>query len=228
MNDSKNMKNIFSDKATFVLRKMLSNPDKKWVTRDFTGDNGVSIGMAQGVLETMEKKGYIERVKRGPDSYTLLTNIQELISDWVTVYRFELNEVDTYYSHDKNILSKLKNYLKDKQYTLTLHSGANLATSYVVTEHVYLYFKPENWEKDILELRQQLDLKELVRGGNIHIIHPHYKQSAFYGAQRIKGYKIVSNLQLYLDLYHFKPRGREHAEYLKNVLEEGGNSLYDF
>jgi len=218
MNTSKNIKNIFADKATFILRKMLSNPDKKWVTRDFTGDNGVSIGMAQGVLETMEKKGYIERVKRGPNSYTLLTNIQELISDWITAYSFALNEVDTYYSHDKNI----------SQYTLTLHSGANLTTSYVVTEEVYLYFKPENWEKDILELRQQLDLKELVRGGNLHIIQPHYKKSVFYGAQTIKGYKVVSNLQLYLDLYNFKPRGREHAKYLKNVLEERGKSLYEF
>lgn len=228
MNNSKNIKNIFADKATFILRKMLSNPDKKWVTRDFTGDNGVSIGMAQGVLETMEKKGYVERIKRGPESYTLLTNILELISDWVTAYSFELNEVNTYYTHHKNILSRLKDYLKNKPYTLTLHSGANLTTSYVLTEEVFLYFKPEDWEKDILELRQQLDLKELVRGGNIHIIRPHYKQSVFYGAQTIKGYKIVSNLQLYLDLYNFKPRGREHAEYLKNVLEEGGNSLYEF
>lgn len=227
MNSPKNMKNIFADKATFILRKMLSNPDKKWVTRDFTGDNGVSIGMAQGVLETMVKKGYVERVKRGPDSYALLTNIQELINDWVTAYRFELNEADTYYSPDKNILSRLKDYLKDKQYALTLHSGANLTTSFVLIDQVYLYFKPENWKKDILELRQQLDLKELVRGGNIHIIHPHYKKSVFYGAQAIKGYKVVSNLQLYLDLYNFKPRGREHAEYLKKVLEEKGKSLYE-
>src|SRR3989338_393138 len=226
MRNPKNRKNIFADKATFVSRKMLSNPDKKWVTRDFTGDNGVSIGMAQGVLETMEKKGYIERVKRGPDSYTLLTNIQELINDWVITYRFELNKVDTYYSPNKNILSRIKDYLKDKQYALTLHSGANLTTSFVVTDQVYLYFRSENWEKDVLEFRQRLDLKELVRGGNIHIIHPHYKKSVFYGVQVIKGYKVVSNLQLYLDLYNFKPRGGEHAEYLKKILEEKGKSLY--
>lgn len=227
MNSPANMKNIFSDKATFISRKMLSSPDKKWVTRDFTGDHGVSIGMAQGVLEAMAKRGYIERVKRGPDSYALLTNTQELINDWVTAYRFELNEVDTYYSPDKNILSRLKDYLKDKQYALTLHPGANLITSFVATDQVYLYFKPENWEKDILELRQQLDLKELVRGGNIHMIRPRYKQSVFYGARTIKGYKVVSNLQLYLDLRNFKPRGREHAEYLKKVLEEKGKSLYE-
>ena len=220
-------KNIFADKATFILRKMLSNPEKKWVTRDFTGDNGVSLGMAQGVLETMAQKGYIERVKRGPDSYTLLTNRDELISDWVAGYRFDLNEVDTYYSPDKNILSKLKNYLTNKQYALTLHSGANLITSFVVTDQVYVYFRPENWKKEILDLRQQLDLKELVSGGNIHVIRPVYKNSVFYGARTLKGYKVVSDLQLYLDLFNFKPRGREHAEYLKKYLEEKGNSLYE-
>ena len=227
MNNAKKMRNVFADKASFILRKMLSHPDKKWVTRDFTGQEGVSIGMAQGVLEAMAKRGYIERVKRGPVSYTLLTNKENLINDWLTAYRFELNEVDTYYSPDKNILSGFKNYLKDKQYALTLHSGANLMTSFVITDHVYLYFEPQNWNKDILDLRQRLDLKELVRGGNICIIRPHYKKSVFYNAQMIKGYKVVSNLQLYLDLYNFKPRGQEHAVYLKKTLKEKGKSLYE-
>lgn len=227
MNKPTNGKNIFADKATFILRKMLSDPGKKWVTRDFMGDDGVSLGMAQGVLETMTNKGYIERVKRGPGSYALLTNKDGLIHDWITEYRFDLNEVDTYYSSDKNILSKLKDYLKDKQYALTLHSGANLITSFVITDQAHLYFSPENWKKDILELRQQLNLKELVRGGNIHIIRPVYKKSVFYETRTIKGHKVVSGLQLYLDLYNFKPRGREHAEYLKKILQEKGKNLYE-
>ncbi|MBL7131762.1 MAG: hypothetical protein ISS45_10270 [Candidatus Omnitrophica bacterium] len=227
MNNHTNGKNIFADKASIILRKMLSDPEKRWVTRDFTGNDGVSLGMAQGALEAMEKKGYIERVKRGPDSYALLTNKDKLISDWVAEYQFELNKVDIYYSPDKNILSKLKDYLQDKPYALTLHSGANLMTSFVATDQVYLYFHPEDWSKDILELRQQLDLKELVRGGNVHIIRPHYKISAFYGAQTIKGYEVVSNLQLYLDLYNFKPRGREHAQRLKEYLQEKGKNLYE-
>ena len=225
MNGHTNGTNIFADKATFILRKMLSDPEKKWVTRDFTGDSEVSLGMAQGTLEAMSKKGYIERVKRGPESYALLTNKDELIGDWIKEYQFELNEVDTYYSPDKNILGKLKDYLANKQYALTLHSGANLITSFVVTDQIHLYFNPENWKKEILDLRQQLDLKELVRGGNINIVQPYYKKSIFYNARDIKGYKIVSNLQLYIDLYHFQPRGREHAEYLKKVLDEKGNQL---
>lgn len=227
MNGNTNGTNIFADKATTILRRMLSNPEKKWVTRDFTGDDGVSLGMAQGALETMAKKGYIERVKRGPDSYALLTNKDELVKDWLAEYKFELNETEVHYSPDKNILSKIKDYLKDKPYALTLHSGANLITSFVATDQVYLYFKPDNWEKEVLDLRQQLDLKELVRGGNIHIIQPYYKNSVFYGTRTIEGHKVVSDLQLYLDLYDFKPRGREHAEYLKKYLEDKGKSLYE-
>ena len=227
MNKPKNGKNIFADKATFILRKMLSNPGKKCVIRDFTGENGVSLGMAQGVLEAMTKKGYIERVKRGPGSFALLTNTRELVEDWITAYHFELNDIHTYYSPDKNILPKLKDYLKDKQYAFTLHSGANLITSFVVTDQVYVYFSPRSWKKELLDLRQQLDLKELVRGGNIHIIRPFYKNSVFYNTQTIKGYRFVSNLQLYLDLYNFKPRGKEHAEYLKDRLKEKGKDLYE-
>lgn len=227
MNGHTNGTNIFADKATFILRKMLSEPGRKWVTRDFTGDRVVSLGMAQGTLEAMSKKGYIERVKKGPDSFALLTNARELVEDWTKAYYFELSEVHTFYSPDKNIMSKLKDYLKDKEHCLTLHSGANLMTSYVVTDNVHVYFSPANWKKELLDLRQQLDLKELVRGGNIHIIRPFYKNSVYYNIQTIKGYKVVSNLQLYLDLYQFKPRGREHAEYLENQLKEKGKNLYE-
>lgn len=226
MGNPKNRKNIFADKATLILRKMLSHPEKKWVIRDFTGENGVSLGMAQGVLEVMSRKGYIERVKKGPDSFALLTNARELVDDWTQSYNFELNDMHTYYSPDKNILPKLKKYLKDKKYCLTLHSGANMMTSYVVTDNVYMYFSPANWDKELLDLRQHLDLKELVSGGNIHIIRPYYKNSAYYHTQMVKGYKVASNLQLYLDLYQFKPRGREHAEYLEDQLKEKGMTVY--
>jgi hypothetical protein len=219
------MKNIFADKASLVLRKILKDPERRWVVRDFTGPGGVSLGMSQEVLKAMEKKGYIERVKKGPNSYVALTNKDQLISDWLEGYNFDQNVIDTYYSADKNVLNKFKKVLKENQYALTLHTGANLITSFVRTEGIFIYLNLKDWKKDILDIRQKLDLKELVRGGNIHLIHPFYKNSLFFNTQKIKGYTVVSNLQLYLDLYNFQPRGREQAEYLKNLLEEKGRNL---
>ena len=219
------MKNIFADKASLMLRKMLKDPERRWVVRDFTGPGGISLGMSQEVLKAMEKKGYIERVKKGPNSYAILTNKEKLISDWPKEYHFNLNTIDTYYSSDKNILKKFKRVLKENQYALTLHTGANLITSFVKTEDIFIYINSKDWKKDVLDIRQKLDLKELVRGGNIHLIHSFYKNSLFFNTQKIKGYTVVSNLQLYLDLYNFQPRGREQAEYLKNLLEEKGRNL---
>jgi len=190
------MKNIFADKASLVLRKMLKDPEKRWVVRDFTGPGGVSLGMSQEVLKAMEKKGYIERVKEGPNSYAILTNKDQLISDWLEGYDFDQNVIDTYYSVDKNILKKFKRVLKENQYALTLHTGTNLITSFVKTEEIFIYINSKDWKKDVLNIRQKLNLKELVKGGNIHLIHPFYKNSIFFNTQKIKGYKVVSNLQL--------------------------------
>ena len=108
---------------------------------------------------------------------------------------------------------------------MALHTGANFITSFVRTEEIFIYLSLKDWKKDILNIRQKLDLKELVRGGNIHLIHPFYKNSVFVNTQKIKGYTVVSNLQLYLDLYNFQPRGREQAEHLRNLLEEKGRNL---
>jgi hypothetical protein len=219
------MKNIFADKATLILRKMIQNPDKKWVVRDFVGKEGVSIGMAQAVLQSMLKKGYVERIKKGPNSYTILTNMENLIADWAKAYQFESNEIETYYSYDKNILEKIVKFMDKRKYALTLHTGANIITSFVRTNDIYLYLDKKTWTEDILELRQKLDLKELVKGGNIHFVKSYYKNSVFYNLRKIQGYNIVSNLQLYFDLYNYQPRGREHAEHLKKFLEEKGRKL---
>ncbi|GAI03133.1 unnamed protein product, partial [marine sediment metagenome] len=153
--------------------------------RDFTGPGGISLGMSQEVLEAMEKKGYIERAKKGPNSYATLTNKDNLISDWLKEYYFNLNTIDTYYSANKNILNKFKKVLKENQYALTLHTGANLITSFVRTEEIFIYMNLKSREKDILDIRQKLNLKELVRGGSIHLIHPFYKNSVFFNTQKI-------------------------------------------
>jgi len=217
MRENTKMKNIFADKATLVVRKMFQQPQRKWVVRDFIAPGKLSLGMAQAVLDAMEKKGYVERFRKGPESYTILGNKETLLADWLKEYRFDFNKVYTYY--------KIKGCLLSDQYALTLHTAANLITTFVKTEEVFFYLNSLNWDKDMLNLRQKLDLKELVKGGNIHIIRPFYKTSVFLNTQRIKGLTVVSNLQIYLDLYHFQPRGKEHAEHLRKLLEEKGRHL---
>jgi hypothetical protein len=210
---------------------MLKERNRTWVIQDFIKEKDKLFGISQGriakVLNEMGRIGYIEREKRGVKSNALFTNREKLIDDWTKEYKFEYNEIHSFYSPDKNILKKIKEYFDAKKltYALTLHTAANLYTSFVKTEDVYFYLQGNDLKKDILNLRQGLELKQLVQGGNVHILKPYYKTSVFFNIQKIKGYNAVSNLQLYLDLYNFQPRGREHAEYLKKLLEEKGRYL---
>ena len=126
------------------------------------------------------------------------------------------------------MLPRLKDYFGAKKlaggYALTLHTGANLITNYVNTQAVYCYLRSEHFNEISLDLRQALELKELKKGGNVYLIRPYYKNSAFFNIRLIKGYNVVSDLQLYLDLYNFPQRGREHAQFLlKTIKEEGKN-----
>jgi len=46
------------------------------------------------------------------------------------------------------------------------------------------------------------------------LIQP-YDEGVLYGIQTIEGLKVVSDIQLYIDLYKYPARGREQAEFLK-------------
>jgi hypothetical protein len=59
-----------------------------------------------------------------------------------------------------------------------------------------------------------LDLTEADQGANLVLMWPYYKHSVFYDNQEIEGLRVVSDIQLYLDLYGYPVRGREQAEHL--------------
>ncbi len=223
------MKILLGDKANIIIRAMLSQPDRKWVARDFEKEFGVGRAHAAKVLSELRAKGFVGGVRSGRLAYSILQNKEELLEEWLKVYKFELNEAHLYYSTREDILSRLKEYFAGKkepnQYALTLHTGANLITSYVNTQTIYCYLPVADFKRASLDLRQVLDLKELKTGGNFYLINPYYRSATFFNAQAIKGYNVVSNLQLYLDLYHYPQRGRDHAEYLLKTLKGEGKPI---
>jgi len=54
-------------------------------------------------------------------------------------------------------------------------------------------------------------------GGNVFLVEP-YDEAVFYKVQQRKGVWVVSNVQLYVDLYNYPARGREAAEHLRKAV----------
>ena len=60
-----------------------------------------------------------------------------------------------------------------------------------------------------------MPLKEVESGPNVNILSP-YDEGVFYDMKGIQGVKIISPVQIYLDLKGIRGRGEEVAETLLN------------
>jgi hypothetical protein len=218
----------FTDKTALLLLLMLSDPNRRWHVRDFHGV-GVSTGRASEILTLLHSADLVKREHRGKLSYTALLSPPRVIGAWTEKYAFSMNRCYAFRSEGRNVLAELKKLYQKKQavpYALTLHTGANLVAPYVKSDVVHSYLNPRGFGRTLSRITKALGLRQVIDSGNIHFYEPFYKDAAFENAQSVRGYRVVSNLQMYLDLFHHGLRGYEHAIHLKRTLEERGIALW--
>ena len=222
------VKNIFSNRSSLILRALLREPERKWILPDLEKE-GVSIGLASDVLSKAEAQGYVERVMKGPESYTRLIRKDALLKDWGNAYSFDRNDSNYYLSTDKNFLKNCLSYLKHKKigHTLTLYSASRLISPYVKDDRHFVYLDVPKEELSLVlkDLERQLNFYRLVHGGNVCFTVPFYRSSVFRDSKIIKGSPVVSNLQLYLDLMTFPPTGPEEAAHLVSHFKKKGQNF---
>ncbi|MEI7751961.1 MAG: type IV toxin-antitoxin system AbiEi family antitoxin [Candidatus Omnitrophota bacterium] len=222
------VQNIFSDCSSIILRGMLGEPDRKWTTLDFAA-RGVSKGLASEVLARAESLGYVERVRKGPGSYSRLIRKEKLLKDWTSQYAFERNPQTFYYYPKRDFLEVCTRYLGDKKisYALTLFSASRLIGAYVKDDRHFLYLDLDRGQllPFLKEMALQTGLLKLVQGGNVCFSVPFYRSSVFKDSKTAQGYPAVSDLQLYLDLMGFPPSGPEEAAHLLSSYIRKGESF---
>ena len=87
---------------------------------------------------------------------------------------------------------------------------------YVRPVDVHLYVSSNDVVEEIAE---KLELNPTPKVGNVKFVLP-YDEGVFYGTCKVRDVKVVSNVQLYVDLYDFPARGEEAAEMILRVLEK--------
>lgn len=202
----------FSDKASLILRVALEDESKPWGVREMAQAAELDPGFVSRMMRELARRGYFGNEGR---KFRML-DAKSLLEDWVSVYDYHKNEEHGYFCLADNpgeILERLRNEGEsgDLSYALSFQAGANLVAPHSVYSAVHIYLKGESGRK-LLERR--LKLREVERGANVFLCHPHYKHSAFHQIHMVDGLWVVSNLQLYIDLYKYPLRGLEQAEYL--------------
>lgn len=205
------VQNIFSPKATRIVRILLAEPKKQWSVLSLSGEAGTAYGHTYRVVKTLLKLGLCRKTET---NMVTVANPGELLSRWATYYDFNLlNDAKAYFSMERDLdslLEKLPSTRKDGlRYALTLHVGASLIAPHVRPTSLHLYVR--NGEENLVK---RLGLQPTEMGGNVYLVQP-YDKGVFYGVQEVRGVHVVSNIQLYADLYNYPARGREAAEHLR-------------
>ena len=206
------LRSLFTTKSTRAIRVLLYEPKKEWTVKNLAKEANISLGQMSNLKKKLLDYEFIEEVKTQRGSRFRILNPEGLLIKWASNYNFNQNIIRNYYSFDdvKTIEEKLVNYFNSKRisFAFTLTSGASLVAPFLRYKRVFSYVA-----NNIEQLAKALNLKEVSSGPNVTLMEP-YDEGIFYGLQEIEGVKVVSDVQLYLDLMSYKERGEEAARFL--------------
>ncbi len=207
---------LFSPKAERALRFDLLKtwPEGKWAGtyRDIATEVLISLGQVVKVNKKLDELEFWIEESKGVKTL----DRTKLLNTWRENYNFERNIKVSLYSMENTpkIEERIAEFCSKRtiSYAFTLFSGANRIAPFTRYNMASSYFSG-----NVDELKKTLDLKEVSSGANVIILKP-YDDGIYYGVQEVRSLKVVSPVQLYLDLYNYKGRGREQAEFLREQV----------
>ena len=204
----RDLRSLYSPKAERVLRVLLNNPRITWKIKEVADEAQVSLGQVSNVKKLLMDREWIQIGKSG----FALSKPKQLLKEWAGNYTFRRNRVRDFYSLKSvaEVEADLAEMCNQRgiMYALTSFSAAARLAAAVRHERAFAYV--EKIEENIALL---LNLKEVPGGANISLLSP-YDEGVFYGSRTFDGDRIVSPVQVYLDLLGFRGRGEEAANAL--------------
>ena len=202
----------FSDKASLILRVILKDGGHLWGVRQLAQRVHLDPGFVSRMARELEKRDYIARI----NSKIKLRNPEGILDDWIRNYNFNKNKNYNYFlmaTSSIDVLEMLRGLKipSDVDYALSVQAGGNLVAPYAAYQEVHMYVSNE---KALEYFKKRMNLRSAEQGANLILMLPYYKHSVFYDSRIIEGLRVVSDVQLYLDLHGYPIRGLEQAEHL--------------
>lgn len=189
---------------------LINNRGEALTLREFSSLSGLSLGFISKFANLLRERDFLKTGQRLQvvEAGQLLNIIRDL-------YFFEGNTILPYYSEDsRDELMKKVKQVKKSRYALTRMSGASLIAPYVRYQFVDFYVERS---EEVPYWKDYLKLVDVEVSGNMNIIIPQDPR-ILSQTQKVRGWSVVNNIQLYLDLYKYPARGREQAEHLREQV----------
>ena len=168
--------------------------------------------MTDKIVKALTASGHLEK-KRG----IKIINWKKLLGSWTYTASIGENKKAEFLAAERPqyLIKKISNLLKNEGYAFTLFSATEIISPYVAPDNVHLYILNEKGDK-ISKIFIKADFIPAEKGNIICYL---VNKSHFYGHLEIRGAKIISLPQLYIDLKSYGGRGDMAAEQIFKLME---------
>lgn len=214
--EKRQLRSLFSTKATRIIRVLLLHPGRKWKMVHLAREAEVSIGQVFAVKEMLLDKEWVTAERDG----IKVTEPALLLKNWADNYSYTRNQVSDYYTMLplEECEQKLAFFCEDEHigYGISGFSGAARLAPSVKYNRLMVYVQGD---RELLV--SKFNLKKAESGANVFLMGP-YDKGVLYGSTVKDSMRIVSPVQLFLDLHSVPGRGQEAAERLfEEVISKG-------
>ena len=202
----RDLRSLYAPRSSRILRVLLVRKADWWKTQALADEAGVSLGQVSNVKKLLRDREWIAEGDKG----FRLTEPKALLTEWAENYTYRKNIVREFYSlkETDEIEAAIARECRELAlpYAFTGFSGARRVAPAVRGQRTMAYVSTISEA-----LLEQAGLKEVPSGANVSLMIP-YDEGVYYEAREIDALKIVSPIQLYLDLKGYRGRGEEAAE----------------
>ena len=203
---------IVSESMQRVIRVLLNKKSIK--LRELAKEANVPLGVTVKNTNALEKSRYIEKKVN-----IHVINQSKLLKAWSysTSIR-ELNKIEfSAAERPQFVIKKIANILSKNniKYAFTLFSALEIFSPYVTPAETHVYIL----EKDKEKIKNLFEKESILPAQKGNVICFLVDESYFYNMQSIRDFNIVSEPQLYADLFSYGGRGEDAAQHLLEVMK---------
>lgn len=217
--EKRETRSLFAPRATRVLRLLLQGPLRPWKVAELAQSARVSLGWVSAVRQQLLGREWAAQQPGG----LRVTTPAALLEAWVKAddwdKRTRTHEYSLLLNEPLELAQTLREALSDEPPVFTQWFAAWLRHPYTTPAIVTAYVKKFPGEALIKE--KLLGRRVAGGGGRLRLVLPK-DEGVLHPQQTVRGFQLVSDVQIYLDLQRAGLRAEEQAEELKRWPDFAG------
>jgi len=217
--EKRETRSLFAPRATRVLRVLLQGPLRPWKVSELAQSAQVSLGWVSATRQQLlarewaaEEPGGLRVTKPGA-----ILDAWAKVDDWEK--RTRTHEYSVLVNDPLELAEKLKEVLSSQPPVFTQWFAGWLRHPHTSTPVVTAYVK--QFPDDVIIKEKLLGRRVSAGGGALRLVLPK-EDGVFHPSQAVRGFELVSDVQIYLDLLRGGLRGEEQAAELKQWPDFAG------